>query len=147
MTIEWNKVTWYSKLLAIIIFVGTFWLGFNLGVKSEHFKNLNSQIDNNISTTDLLLAVDEVKSLGVNEKIKLVSVEDSRCPSGVQCIWAGTVKAKLALTSGGTTQDAVVELGKEPVELGQYMISLVSVKPEKSLKTMDYRLLFHVEHI
>lgn len=31
MTIEWNRVTWYSKLLALIIFVGVFILGFYLG--------------------------------------------------------------------------------------------------------------------
>ena len=31
MKIQWNKVTWYSKLLAIIIFVATFFVGFILG--------------------------------------------------------------------------------------------------------------------
>lgn len=31
MTIEWNKVTWYSKIAAVVIFVGTFFLGFWLG--------------------------------------------------------------------------------------------------------------------
>lgn len=31
MLIEWNKVTWYSKLLAVILFVGTFFLGFYFG--------------------------------------------------------------------------------------------------------------------
>jgi hypothetical protein len=36
MTIEWNKVTWYSKLAAVIVFVGVFWLGFWLGtMKAE----------------------------------------------------------------------------------------------------------------
>ena len=31
MKIELNKVTWYSKLLAVALFVGTFFLGFYLG--------------------------------------------------------------------------------------------------------------------
>ena len=31
MNIEWNKVTWYSKITAVILFVGTFFLGFWLG--------------------------------------------------------------------------------------------------------------------
>ena len=31
MKILWNKVTWYSKLLAVVLFVGVFWLGFWLG--------------------------------------------------------------------------------------------------------------------
>jgi hypothetical protein len=32
MKIEWNKVTWYSKLLAVVIFVATFYLGFYFGM-------------------------------------------------------------------------------------------------------------------
>lgn len=36
MKIEWNKVTWYSKLIAVILFVFTFLIGFNLGKKSEY---------------------------------------------------------------------------------------------------------------
>ncbi len=36
MSIEWNSVTWYSTLAAVILFVGTFFLGFWLGtVKTE----------------------------------------------------------------------------------------------------------------
>jgi len=31
MKIEWNKVTWYSKLLAVILFVLVFYFGFSLG--------------------------------------------------------------------------------------------------------------------
>jgi len=37
MKIQFNKVTWYSKALAIIIFVGTFFLGFWLGQRYETF--------------------------------------------------------------------------------------------------------------
>jgi len=38
MKIEWNKVTWYSKLAAVIIYVGTFALAFYLGrmYEAEH---------------------------------------------------------------------------------------------------------------
>ncbi|MDR3519516.1 MAG: MliC family protein [Candidatus Pacebacteria bacterium] len=31
MKIEWNKVTWYSKLIAVILFVVVFYFGFSLG--------------------------------------------------------------------------------------------------------------------
>ena len=31
MKIQWNKVTWYSKVAALIIYVGTFALAFYLG--------------------------------------------------------------------------------------------------------------------
>ncbi len=35
MTIEWNKVTWYSKLAAVVVFLATFLIAFNLGVLWE----------------------------------------------------------------------------------------------------------------
>jgi hypothetical protein len=38
MTIEWNKVTWYSKLLAIVIFVTLPFAGFILGVKYQEMR-------------------------------------------------------------------------------------------------------------
>jgi hypothetical protein len=31
MSIEWNRVTWYSKLAAVAIYAGTFALAFYLG--------------------------------------------------------------------------------------------------------------------
>jgi len=42
MTIEWNKVTWYSKLLAVILFVLTFYIGFSLGSSWGEQKIKNS---------------------------------------------------------------------------------------------------------
>ena len=33
MKIHWNKVTWYSKLLALILFVALPFIGFCLGVR------------------------------------------------------------------------------------------------------------------
>lgn len=41
--IEWNKVTWYSKLLAVILFVAVFFLGFYLGAE---FGKINSMFEN-----------------------------------------------------------------------------------------------------
>lgn len=31
MRIQWNKVTWYSKLVAAVLFLAVFWLGFWIG--------------------------------------------------------------------------------------------------------------------
>lgn len=33
--IVWNQVTWYSKLLAVLVFLATFAIAFNLGILSE----------------------------------------------------------------------------------------------------------------
>ncbi len=38
MTIEYNKVTWYSKLLAVVIFVATFFIGFCFGQQYEEIQ-------------------------------------------------------------------------------------------------------------
>jgi len=38
MSIQWNKVTWYSKLAAAIIYVVTFGLGIYIGMQYEALK-------------------------------------------------------------------------------------------------------------
>ncbi len=43
MRIEWNKVTWYSKFLAIVLFLFVFALAFWLGVEYRDVKN---EVDN-----------------------------------------------------------------------------------------------------
>ncbi|HVB19732.1 MAG TPA: hypothetical protein VNF51_00375 [Candidatus Paceibacterota bacterium] len=41
MHIKWNTVTWYSKLAAVVVFLGTFLIAFNLGILYEqvHVEN------------------------------------------------------------------------------------------------------------
>ncbi len=51
MKIHWNKVTWYSKTLAVILFVATFALAFCLGRQYEavhHMKNMKEMSDKNM---------------------------------------------------------------------------------------------------
>jgi len=69
-------------------------------------------------------------------KIKFVSVaEDSRCPKGVNCIWAGN--ARVVLQVGKSTgMPSKLELNTHPREAGdgaggydQYLIKLVEVAP------------------
>jgi hypothetical protein len=35
MAIQWNRVTWYSKLAAMIVFAATFLIAFELGMYAE----------------------------------------------------------------------------------------------------------------
>lgn len=88
--------------------------------------------------------------LGVFKTISIrpISVEeDSRCPADVVCVWAGTVRLKIQITSGGNTSTAIVTLGKEYVVDGM-KITLVSVTPQKNSKiniaNKDYRFNFTV---
>ena len=48
--IEWNKVTWYSKLLAVFVFLGTFYIAFNLGREDQALKDEYAQIQSLTST-------------------------------------------------------------------------------------------------
>lgn len=58
--------------------------------------------------------------------IKPLSVtEDSRCPEGVECIWAGTVKVSTQV--GSDTQ--ILELGKSVV-VGNSEVTLTAVGPK-----------------
>lgn len=54
---------------------------------------------------------------------------DSRCPRGVQCIWAGEVRIAVTLRQGGDA--ATIDLGDTlpPVGYRAYLIRLVAVDP------------------
>jgi hypothetical protein len=72
-------------------------------------------------------------------------IEDSRCPRGVQCIWAGQVRLKIRVGQGRSTRVKEVTLGSSvPVADGR--LSLVSVVPERvagrALRPRDYRFGF-----
>ena len=44
MTIEWNKVTWYSKLIAVIVFVAVFKIAFLFGMEFQKLKSKGVKI-------------------------------------------------------------------------------------------------------
>jgi uncharacterized Zn finger protein len=82
--------------------------------------------------------------------VKFVSVpEDSRCPKGVNCIWAGNVRVQLQVTKA-KSKPVKVELSLNPrdfpdgeaADCGNYTIKLVKVDPypvvDQPLKPGDY---------
>lgn len=75
-------------------------------------------------------------------------LEDSRCPSDVQCIQAGTVRLRATLTSGLGVADQVFELGK-PITTEAEEITLMSVYPEaistKQIEKTEYVFSFEVK--
>lgn len=80
--------------------------------------------------------------------VTLNGVNDSRCPIGVECIWAGEVSASVTLNAGEETSTRDMKLGAEPVEFKGYFISLTSALPHPtegvSTDESDYMLTFHV---
>lgn len=82
--------------------------------------------------------------------VKFVSVpEDSRCPKGVNCIWAGNVRVLLHVTKA-KSKPVKVELNLNPRDFpdgeaggyGDYKIKLVKVDPypvaDQQIKAGDY---------
>lgn len=68
-------------------------------------------------------------------------IEDSRCPSDVQCIQAGRVVVGANVTAGDITQSVQLSTDK-PTMVGVHIISLVAVKPDRvstvTPKASDY---------
>jgi hypothetical protein len=88
--------------------------------------------------------------------VKFVSVpEDSRCPRGVNCIWAGNVRVLLHVTKAKRAPEKV-ELNLNPrdfpdgeaADCGDYKIKLVSVDPypvkDQQLTARDYSVTLSV---
>jgi hypothetical protein len=75
---------------------------------------------------------------------KLVS--DSRCASGVTCIWAGTVEVRTILSTPVSHGEHVLTLGT-PQVFGDYTVTLVEVTPEKDEDTIpdsSYRFTYEI---
>jgi len=95
---------------------------------------LETRIDQGASGLDVKVTPHEV-------------LEDSRCPIGATCVWAGTVRVRATLESGLGTANQVFELNA-PVTTEAEVIELVQVMPEARLdvaiRPADYRFIFRV---
>lgn len=75
-------------------------------------------------------------------------LEDSRCPTDVTCIQAGTVRVRASVESGGSTSESVFILGIVETRENE-TITLVSVEPAplstRSIVSGDYRFTWGIE--
>lgn len=92
---------------------------------------------------------------GEKIKIKFVEIsEDSRCPSNVQCIWAGQVKAVFNIDyqeNNSQKMDLILSArpsGENSKVIGDYTVELLNVEPhpnganiEKTEYTTNLKLL------
>ena len=66
-------------------------------------------------------------------KITFVSlVEDSRCPKGAQCVWAGNAKVRVKVTDArgrSETFEMNTNMGARGASFGSYAINLLDVTP------------------
>src|SRR3989338_987606 len=115
-----------SKYLILIILVLGVIFGLSLFLKQplETFKPINeTPVVNNKdlppqATPSLSAEFDKVKMVDLYSTItfpdglnlKLKEVNDSRCPQGVQCFWAGEVTALLEISGGKLSKIEKVSL-------------------------------------
>ena len=59
-------------------------------------------------------------------------IEDSRCPNGVECVWAGNAKILIRLNQQSLKLNTHVEPQEETI--GKYHIQLVSLSPYPEFK-------------
>jgi hypothetical protein len=74
----------------------------------------------------------DVKASRSKIKVRLMSVADARCPSDVDCVWAGNAKVTLKLTSSkGKTKTVVVNttVDAKSVKFEGYELTLGEVSP------------------
>jgi len=75
-------------------------------------------------------------------------ISDSRCPVGVQCIWAGTVEVRAAVSTQVAHGEHVFTLG-EPRTFGNFSVTLVNVTPSpkagEQIPESSYRFTFEVK--
>lgn len=72
----------------------------------------------------------------------LTELNDSRCPSDVVCIWAGTIEATVVLTDGSTSQTVrlgyqknyAVDSSKATLNQQHYWVRLLDATPYPSTK-------------
>ena len=110
------------------------------------------QNNNNIGTSEYEYG-EAVLEMGKAAEFPHVSItpltvtDDSRCPEGVQCIWAGTVKVNVKVVEESGNFTSVIELGQTITSLTSE-IALVSVEPVpkvgETIEAGEYRFTFNV---
>ena len=116
----------------------------------QDFKALTESVRITKSASrDIVLAVGQT---GTYDSLSITLneiVNDSRCPAGVACIWAGAVTANVTLESKGQKMTSAIVSGTAPIQFGGYSISITDVIPPTRsglpMQPSDYRVTFRVD--
>ena len=100
-------------------------------------------------STNASLRVGEQRTVASKLRIHFIEVtDDSRCPVGTECVWAGNAKVKLALSVGKKREDVDLNSETQPtsIEFSGYRIKFVSLtrKPTQPGRMMMVRPLLVV---
>jgi hypothetical protein len=91
--------------------------------------------------------IDQGASAFGEKVVPLEVLEDSRCPSDAQCVWAGTVRVRTELHSGLGKSEQFFELNK-PITTEVNSFELIEVRPESragaTIPPSRYTFVFEV---
>lgn len=128
---------------ALILLLGILAVFFVWNGESGSYLNQS----NTFKSPQTLRAGEEKNIEGLLVKVNSVS-EDSRCPSGVVCIWEGRVVAEIVLSYDGKSKTGPLSLN-ETAPFEGYIVMLASVTPGKTqngeIEQSDYQLTIRVE--
>jgi hypothetical protein len=91
-------------------------------------------------STPFTLALSETVQVNTNDasglNVSLVAIEnDSRCPIGAQCVWAGEATVQLNISSATMPEQKIsLKTNNQPVEFDGYLVTLIDLSP---VPTMD----------
>ncbi len=89
MAIEWKKVTWYSKILAVALFIITFYVGYKLGIQK-------GQVEIQNANPDVVVALPKVKAVPITITTKNI---DEKNFTGKMTVVAGPAASNLVIES------------------------------------------------
>ena len=117
------------------------------------FAGCASTIDANLDTQFTLSPGQSAYINSEKMYVKFIGItQDSRCPTGVECIRAGDVSASIEITQDGVKSPATLTitggLNSSMAFVSQFYTLTASVTPypaaAKTIKKGDYRLLLNV---
>ncbi|HAO64487.1 TPA: hypothetical protein DCQ44_00720 [Candidatus Taylorbacteria bacterium] len=155
MPIQYNKVTWYSIVASILVFIGTLFVVLHI---TEQYKELFllqtslASITSPVSPNgDVVLGLYQIADYKDLELSFDGVTQDNRCPVDVECIEAGAITARVSLNSSGHSEERNFTSDEVPYIFGQYAISIVRVAPEASstlpLDRKKYVIVFHIDKV
>ncbi len=102
MNVRWNEVTWYSKLIAVVLFVLVFLIGFWAGSAYQQKKYLASNPIEESTSTSSVAGNTPTANVPTTQPYKLppaathyngllICKSNSDCPKGQSCLVAGPI--------------------------------------------------------
>ena len=101
----------------------------------------------------LMVRIGQERAARGNIRVRFLTlVEDSRCPTGTQCVWAGTAKIKIQVRFGSrTAQTFEIETNGDAVMFRGYRIKLTNLIPHPAnnirINRNGYVAMFRITNV